>query len=141
MQRVAGNKVIDNNRSEGFHILSIKCKFNYYKGLSEYHILGLSDIKREIRYFKNTDSYIKSIIDYIKHNVIKHFKNLNSIQVSLHIFDKNNIIHTMMIKIANMLKKLSKYDDYKSFYKTVIVCVEYENNIVFLGGIDFTGLD
>ena len=141
MQKLKNNKVINNNMKVGIIIERIKCKFNYYKSLSEYHILGLSDIKKEIMYFKNTDTYIKSIIDYIKHDVIKHFKNLNSIQVSLHIFDKNNIIHTMMIKIANMLKKLSKYDGYKSFYKTVIVCVEYEDNIVFLGGVDFTGLD
>lgn len=57
------------------------------------------------------------------------------------IFDKDNILHRLIIKVANMIKDILKYKEKIDFYKSVIVCVKYENEIVFMGNINFTGLN
>ena len=56
-------------------------------------------------------------------------------------FDKNNLIHKIIIVIANMMKNLLKIQDKVNIYKSIIVVIEYEDQIVFMGDLNFTGLD
>jgi hypothetical protein len=56
-------------------------------------------------------------------------------------FDKNNIIHKIMIVITNMMRNLLKMKEKINFYKSIIVIIEYEDQIVFMGDLNFTGLD
>jgi hypothetical protein len=125
----------------GFYGRQVSCRVYYKSIFFDYEVSKLDDIKEELEYYKNTDAYIKGFIDYIKHNVIKKFKNLNSVKIELGIFDKDNILHRLIIKVANMIKDILKYKEKIDFYKSVIVCVKYENEIVFMGNINFTGLN
>jgi hypothetical protein len=98
-------------------------------------------LEKEIIYCKNDVDYIRTFIEHIKDKVIKKCKNLNSVNIILCIFDKNNIIHRLMVVITNMMINLLKIKGKKDFYKSIIVFVEYEGQQVFMGDLNFTGLD
>jgi organic radical activating enzyme len=73
-------------------------------------------------------------------NVIRNFNNLSEVTICLGIFDKDNILHNFIIKIANSLSHILKGKTLPNLYKSVFVVVEHENNIVFAGLVDFNGL-
>jgi len=56
-------------------------------------------------------------------------------------FDKNNIIHKIIIVIANMMTNLLKIKENLNIYKSIFVVIEYEGQTVFMGSLNFTGLD
>ena len=125
----------------GFYGKQVSCRVYYKSGFFDYEVSKLDDIKQELEYYKNTDAYIKGFIDYIKQNVIKKVKNLNLVKIELAIFDKDVILHRLIITVANMIKDILKCKEKIDFYKSVIVFVKYENEIVFMGNINFTGLN
>ena len=119
----------------------INCNIHYKYGFFDYEVENIQNIQHQIIHFKNSDHYIKIFIDNIKHNVIKKYPNLSSICVYLNVFDKNNVLHRLIITVSNMIHDILKLK--KMFYctnKTVFVSVSYENKIVFIGSINFTGL-
>jgi uncharacterized protein (DUF927 family) len=101
----------------------------------------LDNLEKEIIYCKNDVDYIKGFIDHIKERVIKKCKNLSSVKIMLATFDKNNIIHKIMVVIANMMKNLLKIKEKVNIYKSIFVVIEYEGQTVFMGDLNFTGLD
>jgi hypothetical protein len=129
------------NCSDEFRAEIINCEVSYKKGNIDYEVLKLMDIKREIKYFKTTNSYINNFIDYMKCNVIKKLKNLNLVKIYLNIFDKNNILHRLIVNISNMLRDLLKYKEKFTFNKSVFVAITYENKLVFTGRLDFNDLN
>jgi hypothetical protein len=56
-------------------------------------------------------------------------------------FDKNNLIHKLMVVITNMVWNLLKIKEKINLYKSIIVIIEYEGQYVFMGNLNFTGLD
>jgi hypothetical protein len=46
-----------------------------------------------------------------------------------------------MVVVANMMWNLLKIKEKINLYKTIIVVIEYEGQIVFMGHLNFTGLD
>jgi hypothetical protein len=125
----------------GFYGRHVSCSVYYKSGFLDYEVAKLDNIQQELEYYKNTDAYIKGFIDYIKQNVIKKVKNLNSVKIELAIFDKDVILHRLIITVANMIKDILKCKEKIDFYKSVIVRVQYENETVFMGNINFTGLN
>ena len=125
----------------GFNAICVDCKVYYKKGLFDHEVERLVDLKKEIRYYKNTDSYIKCFIEHIKTNVIKKLPNLTLVEINLGCFDRNNILHRFMITITEMIQNLLKIKEKINHYKSVFVIVTYENKIEFVGNLNFTGLD
>ena len=74
----------------------INCNVYYNKGFFNYEISKLTDIKKDLKYFKNTDNYIRSFINHIKKNIIRNLPNLNLVEIELKIFDENNILHRLI---------------------------------------------
>jgi len=133
------NNQISNNN--GFYTERNSCKVWYNKNwFQEYEIDKLTDLKRELIYCKTVENYIRSFIEHLKDNVIRKFKNLSALTICLCIFDKDNILHNFIIKIANSLSDILKGKKIPNLYKSVFVIVEHENNIVFTELIDFNGL-
>jgi hypothetical protein len=133
------NNQISNNN--GFYAERNSCKVWYNKNLlQEYEIDKLTDLKHELIYCKTVENYIRSFIEHLKDNVIRNFNNLSEVTICLGIFDKDNILHNFIIKIANTLSHILKGKTLPNLYKSVFVIVEYENNIVFTGLVDFNGL-
>jgi hypothetical protein len=129
-----------NNSPNGFYARCVDCKVYYNKGFFDYEINKLEIIKDKNKYFKNSDMYILNFIDNIKHNIIKKLPNLKLVLIDLAVFDKNNILHRFIVTISNLIQDLLKFKNKIDIYKSVLVSVLYENKIMFMGGINFTGL-
>jgi predicted transcriptional regulator len=125
----------------GFHVDSIKSDVYTKLGIFDHEVERIENIHHKIIHFKNSNHYIRYFIDKLKHNVIKKYPNLSSINIHLNVFDNNNILHRLIVTVSNMIQELMKLNNRLiCLKKTVFVTVSYENNIVFIGFVDFTGL-
>jgi uncharacterized coiled-coil DUF342 family protein len=136
---------MNNYLQKGFYAQKVSCNFKYNKSffkneINEYDII-LDSLEKEIFYCKNDIDYMRSFIDHIKEKVIKKCKNLSSVKIMLATFDKNNLIHKLMVVITNMVWNLLKIKEKINLYKSIIVIIEYEGQYVFMGNLNFTGLD
>lgn len=127
--------------SNGFYAEHCGCRVKYFIKDNDYQVDKLIDLKKELIYCKNTNDYIAKFIEYIKDNVIKRCKNLEAVKIKLAIFDKNNILHKFIVTVSSMLINLLKSKQKIDFYKSIFVIVKYEKEIVFMGDINFKGLD
>jgi hypothetical protein len=136
---------MDTYLSNGFYVKRASCNFHYnrsfFKNEINEHDIKVDNLEKEIIYCKNDVDYIKVFIEYIKERVIKKCKNLNSVKIMLATFDKNNLIHKIIIVLANMMKNLLKIKEKVDIYKSIFVVIEYEGQSVFMGDLNFTGLD
>ena len=122
----------------------IHYKLNWkYKSLlkDDYVIINVTDIEREINYCYDSTQYIMTFIDMLKHRVIRLLPDLNKVKIMIGVFDKDNILHRLIVGayyvICNILRRDVKK---KSFYKTIFTIIEYEGEIVFMGDISFDGI-
>jgi len=136
---------MNNYLQKGFYAETANCNVRYNQDffkneINEYDI-KLDNLEKEIIYCKNDVDYIKNFIEHIKERVIKKCKILSSVKITLATFDKNNLIHKIIIVIANMMKNLLKIKENVNIYKSIFVVIEYEGQTVFMGDLNFTGLD
>lgn len=133
---------MDNYLQKGFYAKKISCNFRYNLSFFKNEIneddIKLDNLEKEIIYCKNDVDYIKGFIEHIKERVIKKCKNLSSVKIMLATFDKNNIIHKIIVVIANMMKNLLKIKEKVNIYKSIFVVIEYEGQYVFMGDLNFT---
>jgi len=123
---------------------SLYCKVNFkYTTVlrDDFDIIDLKDIERERSYCFGSDQYIKNFIEVMKEKVIKKLPELNKVKIILGIFDKNNIWHRFMITTAQILLKILKIERKLNFYKSIIVLIKYENEVVFTGDLNFEGIE
>jgi len=136
---------MDNIIQKGFYAKRASCNVQYNRSFFNYEIneddIKLDNLEKEILFCKNEVDYIKGFIEYMKEKVIKKCKNLNSVKIMLATFDKNNMIHKMIIVITTMMKKLLQIKEQINYYESILVLIEYEGQIVFTGNLNFTGLD
>jgi hypothetical protein len=136
---------MNNYLQKGFYAKRVSCNVQYKTSFFKNDIneddIILDSFEKEIIYCKNDVDYIKSFIEHIKERVIKKCKNLNSVKIMLATFDKNNLMHKMIIVIINMMKNLLQIKEKVNIYKSIFVVIEYEGQIVFTGDLNFTGLD
>jgi hypothetical protein len=129
---------------EGFYARHASCEFRYTPGFFENIIneqgIQLYNVKKEMIYCKNDVEYIRCFIDNIKERVIKNCKTLSSVKIILATFDKNNTIHRLIVVISRMMMNLLQIRDKINLYKSIIVCIEYEGKMIFMGDLNFTGL-
>ena len=127
--------------SGGFEVLTTKGKVYFNKGFLDYDVVKLVDTQKQVRYVSSDVNYIKLFIDDLKNMVIRKLPCLNLVNIQLSVLDKNKILDRFIITVSNMLQDLLKCKQKIDFNKTIVVCVEYDNQIVFLGGLNFTGLN
>lgn len=136
---------MDNYLQKGFYAKRASCDFRYNMSFFKNEIneddIKIYNLEQEIIYCKNDVDYIKGFIEHIKERVIKKCKNLTSVKIMLATFDKNNLIHKIIIVIANMMTNLLKIKEKVNMYKSIFVVIEYEGQTVFMGSLNFTGLD
>jgi hypothetical protein len=123
---------------------SLHCKVNFkYKTVlkDDFEIIDLKDIERERRFCYGEEQYIKGFIEVMKERVIKKLPELNKVKIILGIFDKNNMWHRFMITTAQMLFKILKIERKINYFKSIIVLIKYENEVVFTGDLNFEGIE
>ena len=102
--------------------------------------IDLKNIERKKSYCVGSDQYIKSFIEHIKEKVIKKLPNLNEVKIMIGIFDKNNIWHNILITTLKMLSSILKIDRIFKFHKSIFVVITYGNETVFVGNLNFNGI-
>jgi hypothetical protein len=136
---------MNNYLQKDFYAQTLSCKCHYNKNFFKDEInendIKIDNLEKEIIYCKNEVDYIRSFIEHMKEKVIKKCKNLSSVKIILSVFDKNNIIHKFMVVLANMMYNFLKIKQKINFYKSIIVFIEYEGQTVFIGNLNFTGLN
>jgi hypothetical protein len=136
---------MDNYLQKGFYAKRASCNVRYnmsfFKNVINEDDIKLDNLEEEIIYCKNDVDYIKRFIEHIKEKVIKKCKNLKSVKIMLATFDKNNLMHKIIIVITNMMHTLLKIKEKVNIYQSIFVVIEYEGRVVFTGGLNFTGLD
>ena len=126
---------------------NLQCKVNFKYKTSilnilndDFDIIDLKDIHRETRHCFGEEQYIKSFIEVMKEKVIKKLPKLNKVKIMLGVFDKNNMWHRFIVTTINMLSQIFKIERKANIYKSIIVIIEYENVVVFAGGLNFDGI-
>ena len=108
---------------------------------NDYEIIDVADIEREIEYCSDSTHYIMAFIEMLKHKVIRRLPDLSKVQMRIGVFDKDNVLHRLMVGayyvICNMLKKDAKKI---SLYKTIFTTINYEGELVFMGALSFDGI-
>ena len=136
---------MNNYLQKGFYAQKASCDVCYNMSFLQNEInetdIKVDNLKKEIIYCKNDIEYINRFIEHIKDTVIKKCKNLNSVKIMLATFDKNNLIHKIIIVIANMMKNLLKIKEKVNIYKSIFVVIEYECQTVFMGELNLAELD
>ena len=132
---------MNNYLQKGFYAKRVSCNFQYNMSFFKNDIneddIKLDNLEKEIIYCKNDVDYIKGFIEHIKERVIKKCKNLSSVKIMLATFDKNNILHKIIIAIATMMKNFLQIKEKVNYYKSIMVIIEYEGQEVFMGGLNF----
>ena len=118
----------------------VKSKVTYKFGFLEHDLMKVEDLHNEICYCKNTVEYIKRFVEFIKENVVRKYKYLYGITFTVETFDKNNILHRLIVNVVDLLKELLRIKHEINLYESVVVNVYYGNKHVFMGQINFTGL-
>ena len=78
----------------------------------------------------------------MKHRVIRLLPNLNEVKIIIGVFDRNNILHRLMIGAYHLINNILKREiNRKNFYKTIITIIKYEGEVVFMGDISFDGIE
>jgi hypothetical protein len=123
---------------------TVRCKLKWkYKSFlkDDFEIADVIDVEREMNYCSDSTQYIMAFINMLKHKVIRLLPDLNKVQISIGIFDKNNVLHRLMVGayciICNILKRPIKR---KSIYKSIFTIVEYEGAVIFMGELNFDGI-
>ena len=125
-----------------FEDLHCKVKFKYTSYLKDdFEINGIEDIERKLSFCYGEEQYIRGFIEILKDNVIKHLPQLNKVKIILGIFDKNNVMHRFIIATVKTLRKMIGIEKKINYYKSIFVIIEYENKIVFMGDLNFEGIN
>jgi len=131
------------NHKQIIYYESLHSKVHWkYKSLLEddFEIIKLEDIWREENYCYGVDQYIKQFIEVIKERVIRYLPELKKVDILLATFDKNNLLHYLIISVTEMINKILNLKDRKiNYYKSVFVIIKYDGINVFIGDLNFEG--
>ena len=100
-------------------------------------IIKITDAYKEIGQCFGEKQYIQSFIEAIKTRVIKNLPDLSKVRIALGIFDKNNILHKLLIKTYSMLADILKITQKLDLYNTIFAIVLYDDKVVFTGSLEF----
>lgn len=107
----------------------------------DFEIIKLEDVWKEESYCYGIEQYIKSFAECIKDKVIRYLPNLNEIQITFGVFDKNIWLHQFTISAIELLAKiLNKKIKKENYYKSIFIEIKYQGKVAFLGALDFNGL-
>ena len=67
---------------------------------------------------------------------------LQKVNITIGIFDKENVLHRLLVGAYFMICNILQREIHqKNFYKSIFTIVKYENKIVFMGDLNFDGVE
>lgn len=103
--------------------------------------LEISDVEREIGYCRDSKQYIMRYIELLKDKVIRYLPHLNDVKIMLGIYDKDNILHHIMVGIYCLVRNRVETEIAKNYlYESIFTVIQYKGEVVFVGSICFHGI-
>lgn len=124
-----------------YETIGSKVHWRYKSWLEDdFEIIKLEDVWREESYCYGVEQYIKDFAEGIKEKVIRYLPNLNDVDITFGIFDKNNLFHRLAILVVELTVKMLKRKMIDiNFYTTIFVIIRYKDKTAFIGSLDFKG--
>lgn len=119
-----------------------KINWKYTSLKDDFEEINVTELNREVGYCYGSNQYIMRFIETLKHKVIRFLPELKNVEIILGIFDKNNVIHRLLIGVYNLINNMLKSEIHmKNIYKTIFTIIKYKGKIVFIGDLSFDGID
>ena len=121
--------------SGGFCVKEIECKVYYSRGIWEHSVDKIESPIQQQYYFKTHDEYFKHIIAKLKEEVLRKVPDLGLVSIQLLAFDSSNIMHKLILTVANILKNIMRIREHIRLSKTACIVVTYNHIPIFIGGV------
>lgn len=121
--------------SEGFTIKELGCKVYATPGIWDYSVAKIENPIQKKYYFKTHDAYFKHIIAKIKEDILRNVPDLGLVSIQLLAFDSSNIMHKLILTVANMLKNIMHIREHIRLSKMACIVVTYDHIPIFIGGM------
>lgn len=126
--------------TRGFYIIELGCNVHATPGSYDYYVNKIKNPIMKQYYFKTSDEYFKYIIDKLKDGILRTIPDLQFVNIQIHAFDKNNMLHRLIITVKNILHGLFTLREQIHLRKMAYIVIKYKNIPIFLGGTCFDGI-
>jgi len=109
--------------SDGFYIRKIYCKVYINRGILEHSVAKIENPIQKQYYFKTHDEYFKHIIAKLKEDILRNVPDLGLVSIQVLAFDSSNIMHKLILTVANMLKNIMHIREHIRLSKTACIVV------------------
>ena len=123
--------------SNGFYIREIDCKLHFNRGIWEHSVAKIENPIENKYYFKTYDDYFKHIIAKLKEEILRNVPDLGLVSIQLLAFDSSNIMHKLILTVANMLKNIMHIREHIRLCKMACIVVTYDHIPIFIGSACF----
>lgn len=108
-----------------------------YTASANLDVIDFKEMWRETRPWRGIKQYVDQVVEDLKHTVIRTLPDLNKVDVTVTVFDSQNIFHRLAILASQWWSgraALSNYD------KTIFIVIMYEKKNVLVVKLNFDGL-
>ena len=88
------------------------------------------NFKQTQMFFKTEKAYLYYYVNYLKENILIKLPDLRKAQLYIKLFDKNNLIHQLIVSVNDFIQIALKLTYSKS---RIFIYVQYGNEIKFIG--------
>ena len=123
--------------SDGFYIREIDCKVHFNRGMWEHSVDKIENPIENKYYFKRYDDYFKHIISKLKEEILRNVPDLRCVSIQLHAFDHSNIMHRLILTVANIVHGALHIREHIRLCKMACIVVTYDHIPIFIGSACF----
>jgi hypothetical protein len=100
--------------------------------VKENNIIKFDKLNKEFIFVKDIQEYLRILIENIKDNIIRELPDINLVDVQIMIFNKEFLLHRLVIKIHEFLQKLDIIRKI-NLHEKIIVSIHHRGENVFIG--------
>lgn len=122
---------------DGFYVREIGCKVYAMKGIWDFSVAKIENPLEKKYYFKTSDDYFKHIIAKLKEDILRNVPDLRCVSIQLHAFDHSNIMHRLILTVANIVQGALRIREQIQVCKMACIIVLYNDTPIFIGSACF----
>ena len=122
---------------DGWYVREIGCKVNAMRGIWDYSVAKIENPLEKKYYFKTSDDYFKHIIAKLKEDILRNVPDLRCVSIQLHAFDHSNIMHRLILTVANIVHDALHIREHIRLWKMACIVVTYDHIPIFIGSACF----
>lgn len=124
----------------GFYIREINCKVYASPGFWDYSVAKIENPIQKRHYFRTADEYFKHIIAKIKEDILRNVPDLRYVNIQLHAFNSNNIMHKVILTVADIVHNLLHIREHINLSRLACIIITYNDIPIFIEGASLQGL-